>query len=409
MAPPVTVLITTYDRPRELALVLAGFARQTHLDLELVVADDGSGPETKEVIERFQARAPFVVLHAWQENLGFRAARSRNNGLRATTGEYVIFCDGDCVPFPDFVSAHLRIRRRGRYLCGDRFFLDEVPSKALIEEDVLAGRHVELVPSAERRRVRSLRLKNFFYSITRLKTRPKLITANGSFWREDLERVNGLDERYVGWGHEDDDLGRRLLKRGVRPGSAVGQANLCHLWHPPQSSFAGRVRDCPNAAYFGRGFYLGRCKDGLVERGFGDFGFDLAAPPALHLKTSTFLGRRFQNWPGRSDRFGGKDVEVVLVGSTSPGGELVFRGSADVRVLGLAPGPLDLALVERLARDADVIAFPRSREGDGVARLLQQKGRKGVAYDDGAEPPEDDGLPGDGGLERLFDALREAL
>src|SRR5579871_261661 len=123
--PALSVVVATYDRPSELARVLEGYRGQGFRDFEVVVADDGSGPETTAVIEREKARGGLRLVHARHEHQGFRAAAARNMGVRASTGRWIVFADGDCVPFPDYLAEHARARDEGRFLPGDRYLLEQ--------------------------------------------------------------------------------------------------------------------------------------------------------------------------------------------------------------------------------------------------------------------------------------------
>ncbi len=264
-APELSVVVSTYERPSELARVLEGFRRQTFRDFEVVVADDGSGPATREAIEKH--RDGIRVVHERHEHDGFRAAAARNMGVRASSGKWILFCDGDCVPFPDYLEQVVRARETGRFLAGDRYLLERDEAERVTVDSIRSGQAYAEAPEREKKRLRSLARKNAFYRFTGLKPeRPKLLTANAGVAREDLLRVNGLDERFRGWGREDDDLRRRLVRSGLRPKSVVGQANLLHLWHPPVASFKGTVRAGPNEPYFQRGFFLARCRMGLEKR-----------------------------------------------------------------------------------------------------------------------------------------------
>jgi glycosyltransferase involved in cell wall biosynthesis len=261
----VSIVISTYERPTELARVLEGFKLQTFRDFEVVVADDGSGPETKAAIDRH--RDGIRVIHERHEHDGFRAAAARNMGVRASSGKWIVFVDGDCVPFPDYLENVVRSRDAGHFLTGERYLLEKDEAERVTVETVASRRAFDEAPAREKKRLRSLALKNSFYAFTGLKPeRPKLLTANCGVAREDLVRVNGLDERFRGWGREDDDLRRRLVRLGIRPKSTVGRANLLHLWHPPVASFKGTVRAGPNEPYFHRGFFLARCRLGLERR-----------------------------------------------------------------------------------------------------------------------------------------------
>lgn len=262
-----SVIVSTYNKPHHLELVFEGLRLQDLApnQFEVVVADDGSGDETRALVDRFRSEVEFRVEHAWQEDEGFRAARVRNLGVRSSRGEQLIFLDGDCIPFSNFLSVHRARFRSDAIEAGDRLFLDRDPTAALTTEDVASGRYRSILPASEYRSLRWRALKDRIYTWTRLKERPKVVTANLAVPRIGFEAINGLDERFVGWGHEDEDLRRRLVNRGyeVRPAT---NAQVCHLWHQQVSSFHGKVKYGDNVPYFKRGFFLSRCRNGLTHR-----------------------------------------------------------------------------------------------------------------------------------------------
>jgi glycosyltransferase involved in cell wall biosynthesis len=232
------VIVTTYNRPDALALVLEGFCAQTSLEFSLLVADDGSTEETRRLVEAYAARAPFVLQHVWHEDRGFRAAAIRNRALAAAAADYIVFTDGDCVPSRDFVATHRRLAERGWFLAGNRVLL----SRAFTER-ALAGRlplhawtNAQWLGAWLRRDINRLLPLAALPDGGLRKLQPArwkgLKTCNLSVWRDDLERVNGLDESYSGWGLEDSDLVIRLLHAGVRHKTVRFAAPVFHLWHP---------------------------------------------------------------------------------------------------------------------------------------------------------------------------------
>jgi len=231
------VIITTYNRPDALAAVLAGYAAQRAAVFELLIADDGSTDETRRVIEAFKARAAFPVAHVWHEDHGFRAAAIRNRALAATRAEYIIFSDGDCVPAPRFVARHQELAEKGWFVAGNRVLLSEGFTQRALRDrlpihDWSFG--AWLLAWAKRDINRWLPLValpdgGFRKSAPRRWAGVK--TCNLAAWREDLLRVNGLDETYSGWGLEDSDLVIRLLHAGTKHKSARFAAPVFHLWH----------------------------------------------------------------------------------------------------------------------------------------------------------------------------------
>jgi glycosyltransferase involved in cell wall biosynthesis len=231
------VIVTTYNRPDALAAVLEGYSAQAHRDFELLIADDGSTDETRNLVETFAAEAPFPMRHVWQEDRGFRAGAARNRALAQTAADYVIFSDGDCVPPPLFVSRHVALAERGYFLAGNRMLLSE-----RFTAEVLRARlpihewrtRQWLIAWVKREVNRALPLAHLPDGPLRKRHAKRwegVKTCNLSAWRDDLVRVNGFDECYSGWGLEDSDLVIRLVHAGVRHKSARFAAPVFHLWH----------------------------------------------------------------------------------------------------------------------------------------------------------------------------------
>jgi glycosyltransferase involved in cell wall biosynthesis len=233
----VAVIVTTYNRPDALAAVLEGYFAQDRLDFELIVADDGSKPDTAALVAEHASRAPFPLHHVWQEDQGFRAGAARNRALAQTRADYVIFTDGDCVPSRSFVSHHSALAQPGYFLAGSRILLSERYTARVLAERlrVHALTRLDWLAAWLRRDVnRALPLLSVpdggFRRLSPLKWEG-VKTCNFSAWRQDLVRVNGFDERYSGWGLEDSDIVIRLLHAGVRHKSARLTAAVFHLWH----------------------------------------------------------------------------------------------------------------------------------------------------------------------------------
>lgn len=234
----IAVIVTTYNRPDALAAVLEGYLAQTDRDFEVLVADDGSTPDTAKVVQQFQARAPFPIRHVWQEDVGFRAAAIRNRALATTGAEYVIFTDGDCIPGIDFVAQHRRLSEPGCLLSGNRLLLSQEFTQRVLDEKIPV--HLWRLTDWLRARRQGhiarvlpvLCMPNFALLRKILPRRWQgAKTCNLSAFREDLLRVNGLDERYTGWGQEDSDLVVRLIRAGIVNKSARFSAPVLHLWH----------------------------------------------------------------------------------------------------------------------------------------------------------------------------------
>ena len=232
-----SVIFTTYNSPRALELVLWGFAAQTRRGFQVVVADDGSGDETREVIERLRRETGLEILHVWHEDRGFRKTEILDRAILASRGQYLIFTDGDCIPRADFVETHLRLARPGRFLSGGYLKLPRAASEAITPDDVRSGRVADpawLRARGWRAGRRALRLTTSPWLATLLdKLTPTGATwtgHNASGWRGDLFRVNGYDLE-MAYGGLDRAVGECLENAGVRGTQIRHRAPVLHLWH----------------------------------------------------------------------------------------------------------------------------------------------------------------------------------
>jgi glycosyltransferase involved in cell wall biosynthesis len=234
----IAVIVTTYNRPDALALVLAGYRAQEAHEFEVIVADDGSTPDTRERVEAEARRAPFPLHHVWQEDRGFRAGAARNRALAITRADYIIFSDGDCIPPPDFVERHRRLAEAGYFVAGNRVLLSERLTRTVLADLILvhrwgAAQWLAAWARGDVNRILPLLQLPDGWLRKRAPARWEGVkTCNLSAWRDDLVTVNGFDESYSGWGLEDSDLVIRLLHAGIKHKSARYAAPLFHLWHP---------------------------------------------------------------------------------------------------------------------------------------------------------------------------------
>jgi len=234
------VVVSTYNRPDALERVLSAYLSQEDRDIELQVADDGSTEDTRRVVERFAGRAPFPVHHVWHEDAGFRLAAIRNRAIAATTADYVVFTDGDCVPLPGFIAGHRALAEPGWFVGGNRMLLSSRYTERVLREGIALERLTSLdwagrFLRGEVNQLAPLWKRSVAQSASWRRRQPDRWQGakgcNLGFWRADLLRVNGFDEAYSGWGLEDSDLVIRLLHAGVRYKNGRFATPLAHLWH----------------------------------------------------------------------------------------------------------------------------------------------------------------------------------
>ena len=234
--PTTSLLVSTYNWPAALELVLESTLGQRDLPDELLVADDGSGDETRAVVDAFAARFTgrgVPLVHVWQEDRGFRKSRILNRSLARARGEYVLMIDGDCVLHPEFVGTHLRFARPGSFVQGTRVLLSRERAAAALEH---RETRFGILDRGLGNRANALSLPLLSPLVPT--PRDPLRGARGcnmAYWRADAVRINGFNEAFVGWGREDSEFTARMLAGGVRRRKLKFAGIVYHLWHEERS------------------------------------------------------------------------------------------------------------------------------------------------------------------------------
>jgi glycosyltransferase involved in cell wall biosynthesis len=231
--PSLALIVNTYDQPDYLARVLTAVAAQTALPREVVLADDGSGDDTRRLFRDWGAPLPCRTVHAWQEHAGFRRTHILNQAIASAQSDYLVFLDGDSVPHPEFVADHVRLAQPGAFVQGHRALIEQRAAaffgrgpfnadrrRALWQGQLRGLKHAYRWPRPLRRRRTDLR---------------GVRGCNLAIWRADLVEVNGYNQAFTGWGREDSELCVRLMNLGRHRMDVRGWALCYHLWHPPAS------------------------------------------------------------------------------------------------------------------------------------------------------------------------------
>lgn len=237
MTPSISVIFTTYNQPKWLHKVLVGFSVQTFTDFEVIIADDGSGAETQEVIENAKRWAPYPIKHVWIPDTGYHKCDILNLAIAQAEASYLVFTDGDCIPRRDFLAVHWAHKSPRHFLSGGAARLPMGISLAISDEDIRSGRAFDkselnkLVPGE---RVRSLKLSKCPW-VSALMNSISTVKAswngnNSSCYKEHILAVNGMDER-MKYGGQDRQLGERLTNIGIKGKLVRYKATMVHLDH----------------------------------------------------------------------------------------------------------------------------------------------------------------------------------
>lgn len=233
----ISVIVTTYNWPGALAACLDSLQDQQDQGFELIVADDGSSPDTQQLVADFMQISPIPVSYIRQQDKGFRAGTIRNKAVAASRGDYVIFMDGDCVAFPHFISRHRKLAESGYFVPGNRLLISESFTKKVLQQKIPLHRQSFAFFLAQwmRRRVNRM-LPLLLMPINKWRYRhpqrwQKAMTCNLAVWKRDFFAVNGFDEQFEGWGYEDSDLVIRLIHQGIKRKEGRFAVPVIHLWH----------------------------------------------------------------------------------------------------------------------------------------------------------------------------------
>lgn len=248
-SPLVSVVITTYNRSDALLAVLQGLCQQTDTRFEVIIADDGSREEHQRAIQTSAQARALKAVHVWHPDVGFTASRVRNLGVAASHGDYIVFLDGDCVPEVDFIARHKRLAQAGHFVNGSRVLLSQAFTQRVLEgKEHICGRSRwywlrQRLQGRASKLTGLLRLPDGNFRTRRAFSWKGIRSCNMGIWRSDYVQVNGFDESFVGWGHEDADIVLRLHNSGVVRKNGFCATEVFHLWHKE----AARNQESQNA------------------------------------------------------------------------------------------------------------------------------------------------------------------
>ena len=260
-----SLLISTYNRPDALELCLKSVLLQSKMPEEVIIADDGSKDDTKKLVERYQQIFSVPLLHVWHPDEGFQLAKIRNRGIAKASQPYIIQIDGDLILHRHFINDHLQISQRNYFVSGSRVLLSEETTKELLQHNSI---DVEAHKRGSKNHFNKLRngfLRNFLSTRYKVSGRNKYYVkgCNMAFWKDDLLKVNGYNEKLTGWGKEDSELAIRLIHSGIKKKFLKMGGITYHLYH----SEASRDNEEANTRYMNEAIESGSiwAEEGLKQ------------------------------------------------------------------------------------------------------------------------------------------------
>ena len=225
----VSLIITTYNWPESLILALRSIEKQTIVPEEVIIADDGSTAETKEIIDKFQKDSDLNIIHSWQEDKGYRVAQSRNKAIVKSSGDYIILVDGDMILHPKFIQDHIKNAQANYFVQGSRVLLTEDKSEKILDSKRTSFSFFSTGLKNRKNAIRSNLLSKVFSS--KKNYLKGVRSCNMAFFRQDCINVNGFNNEFEGWGREDSEFVVRLMNTGIIRKNIRFNAIQYHLWH----------------------------------------------------------------------------------------------------------------------------------------------------------------------------------
>ncbi len=231
--PTCSLVTPTYNWPEALNLLLKSLKEQTYLPEEVIIADDGSTKETRELIEKHRLNFPVPLVHVWQEDKGNRKPRIMNKAIAKSKFDYIIEIDGDIIMNKNFIKDHLTSAKENTFLYGSRVNIQKDYLPRLFEK---GKTEFNFFSTGIKKRTRTLRIP-YLSKLYKEETErsKKLRGCNMSFWKNDFVAINGFNENLVGWGIDDSEMAQRLLNNGVKGKRLKFKGLVYHIFHPEQN------------------------------------------------------------------------------------------------------------------------------------------------------------------------------
>lgn len=237
----ISIILATYNWPSALEVILSNLIKQLNefSNVEIVIADDGSTTQTLDIIKKYQAMNA-RIHHVWHEDNGFQKSMILNKAVAASQGEYLLFIDGDCIPFPDYIKEQLKLREDGYFVAGNRVLLSREYTEELLAKPELINKIFKFnifkwfilkLSKKANKALPGLRFGNSKWRYSRSTNWKYPKGCNFAVAKSDFLAINGFDESFTGWGHEDADLFVRFLHNGIKIKDGRFAVPVLHLWH----------------------------------------------------------------------------------------------------------------------------------------------------------------------------------
>ncbi|RBW56379.1 glycosyl transferase family 2 [Tenacibaculum sp. E3R01] len=225
----IALLISTYNWPKALHMVLSTVQNQTVLPNEILIADDGSTEDTKKVIEEWKEKLTIPIKHLWHEDKGFRKTIIMNKAIASSSSNYIVQIDGDILLEKHFIQDHIKNAKKGFFIKGSRALILKDRTESILNNQIFVLKEeLKYVKNT----INATRMPLFASIFRKDKFKSNNVKGcNFAFWKKDFIAVNGYDNDMDGWGHEDIELAARLTNLGIKQRQLKMVAICFHLHH----------------------------------------------------------------------------------------------------------------------------------------------------------------------------------
>lgn len=229
--PSSSLVISTYNWPQALELCLLSVLQQKILPQEVVIADDGSKVETKNLVDNFRSKFSIPIKHVWHKDDGFKKTIILNEALRNSVGEYIIQIDGDIILHPLFIKEHLISAKKKSFIRGSRTLINATTTQHVLNNKKF---NINFYSKGLLNRINAFHspILSTLMMLGSKNNSPKdVIGCNTSFWKNDFIQINGYNNEILGWGREDGELAARFINNNIQKKKLKFSAICFHLYH----------------------------------------------------------------------------------------------------------------------------------------------------------------------------------
>ncbi len=243
----VSIILIVYNRSDLLKKSLQSLNTQSHLPDEVIVTDDGSDEDILSILKILSGKVKFKLKYVKQENKGFRAAKARNNGVRLAENDYLVFYDQDIIGTQNYLKTYVDHANESKFIVSYPVRLSDEQSQLVDDIIISSSNYLPILKLGQKVKIKKQYFKDHFEyfkkNIGLSKRGPKLRSGVFSIHKSNYIKVNGFDEKFIGWGNEDDDLGKRLYQAGISGYNPFFNEYPLHLYHKPFHKSGERLNE----------------------------------------------------------------------------------------------------------------------------------------------------------------------